>query len=275
MKGRSVQPAPWVREGPAGQGAVCGIPAPLGQWQPRVPNAVPLDQQPGESCQSPGGRALAPAGKEHKAAGLRGPAVFAFRPERSPPLLRPPAVPSHRETENMFLLVADGFYFHFFGRSDTYTAMLSPYEGQGLQRKAPCPAGSPSLLRLGWHWTGGMGESGGKKKKIKFSSDRIYLNKYKYIYLYKTIHRHTVVPNPKGRSFCLFLFLLEVHPEGSLQVFVCFAGLGGVFLVLFLGFFNVSPFGFECVSFFFPFKLPVGIQRKAPWAMRALSHVTF
>lgn len=52
---------------------------------------------------------------------------------QSPPrLLHPPAVPSHRGTENMLMLVADGFYFRSIRRSDTYTAMVSPCEGQGL-----------------------------------------------------------------------------------------------------------------------------------------------
>lgn len=72
--------------GGAGRGSRAGrrrpgeqplAPAPLpgtaaaGQRQPGVPGAVPPGEQTGESCQPRGGRALAPAGKEHKAARLR------------------------------------------------------------------------------------------------------------------------------------------------------------------------------------------------------------
>lgn len=122
------------------------------------------------------------------------------------PLLRPPAVPRHRKTENMFLLVADGFYFHSLCRSDTYTAMLSPYEGQGPQRKAPCPAGPPSLLRLGRHLTGGRGSRGGKKKKIKFSSDLIYLNKYKYNFYIKLFTDKQASQTQKGDLYVFSYF---------------------------------------------------------------------
>lgn len=139
-------------------------------------------QQTGESCQSPGGRALAPAGKEHKAAGLRGPAVFALGRSAVPPrLLRPPAVPSHRGTENMLMLVADGFYFRSIRRSDTYTAMVSPCEGQGLHLASQSTLAAATGLAL--HARKGRG--GGKKEKLKFLSDLIYLNKYKYNFYIK------------------------------------------------------------------------------------------
>lgn len=121
----------------------------------------------------------------------------------SPPF-PPPSRPESRGTENMFVLVADGFYFHSLRRSDTYTAMLSPYEGQGLQRKAP------SLLRLGWHFMGGRGSRGGggrgKKKKVKFSSDFIYLNKYKYNFYIKLFTDKQPSQTQKGHRYVFSYF---------------------------------------------------------------------
>lgn len=78
-----------------------------------------------------------------------------------PPFLRPPGGPSHRGTENIFGLVADGIYFYSLRRSDTYTAMLSPY--RGLRRNAPRPSQSTFVA---WTWLALGGEGGGEKNEF-------------------------------------------------------------------------------------------------------------
>lgn len=81
----------------------------------------------------------------------------------------------------MLMLVADGFYFRSIRRSDTYTAMVSPCEGQGLHLASQSTLAAATGLAL--HARKGRG--GGKKEKLKFLSDLIYLNKYKYNFYIK------------------------------------------------------------------------------------------
>lgn len=178
-----------------------------GQRQPRVPSAVPLDQQTGESCQWPGGRALAPAGKEHKAAGLRGPAVFAFRPERGPPPPPPPSRPESQGNRKHVLVSSRWLLFSLFTQiwhiyNDAFTVRRTR-----TAKKSTLPSRSTFTAATGLELDGRKRESegGGKKKKIKFSSDLIYLNKYKYNFYIKLFTDKQPSQTQKGDLYVLFL----------------------------------------------------------------------
>lgn len=87
----------------------------------------------------------------------------------------------------------------------------------------PAPA-SPTFAA----WTGLVlgGKKGGEKKKIKFSSDVIYLNKYKYkfyIKLFTNKPPSQTQTTDLRRFLSLFLLRSPSRRFAALQVFVCFS----------------------------------------------------